>query len=491
MVEMEKKIRKFTRDTWIRIQPYIFIILMISVVAVILLFGAAAQTVSAIFIAITLITYALIATEKMHRTLASLGGAISTLIALKITGKMPDLMDVISGSSPLVDWSVILIIISVAIVSEIAKDSGLFDFITIKMIKRSGGEPLKLLLYFSLLMVLLSALLGDVPAFMIVCTLTMMVTKGLDLNPVPYVMTEIIVANATAMVTVVASFVNLLVAGYFGMNPAYFLSYVGFLAIGLPFALIAMVVTYLYVKRFYRKDLQREGISRTEIEKLKKSIMLLNEKEFIKDPKFFRNSAIILIGTLFLFAISSFIGIPFYVVGLIGAFAFIFMSGIDPLDAFHKVDWSLIFFIMGLFIVVGGLDRTGVLAAAGSAIGAAAAGSLPLLIIVITLFAGTISGFLDDISVATALIYTVKPMMVAAGLLTPTPILWAIMISANLGGNISPIGGVANIMGITALQKAGAKQGWKQFFKVGVPLTFIFLGLAMVYLIIVSALLGW
>nr|MDO8134715.1 SLC13 family permease [Candidatus Njordarchaeum guaymaensis] len=347
---------------------------------------------------------------------------------------------------------------------------------------------------FALLMLLLSALLGDVPAFMILCTLTIMVTKGLDLNPVPYIMTEIIVASATGMVTVVASFVNLLVAGYYKMNPAYFLSYAGFIVIGLPFALITVFITYFYMKRYYRKDLQREGVSKTELEKLRKSILSLNEKDFVKDPKFFRNSAVILIFTLALFATSSFIGLPFYVVGLIGAFAFIFMSGIDPIDAFHRVDWSLIFFLMGLFIVVGGLNETGLLTAAGGAIGMASGGSVPLLIIVITLFAGTVSGFLDDISVTTALIYTVPGILLALSSLgstiSPTPILWSIMISANLGGNISPIGGVANIIGVTALQKEGARQGWKQFFKVGIPLTYLFLGLNIVYLTILSAALA-
>ncbi len=488
MMGIERKIRKFTRDTWLRIQPYIFIILMVAVVAFVALLGGAGFPLF-ILLAITLVTYALIATEKMHRTLAALGGAISTLIALKATGLMADLNDALA----LVDWGVILIIISVAIISEIAKDSGLFDYITIKIIKKSRGEPDKLLLYFALLMLLLSALLGDVPAFMIISTLTIMVTKGLGLNPVPYVMTEIIVANATAMCTVVASFVNLLVAGssLFKGNPAYFLSYVGFLGIGLPFALITLFITYFYLKRYYRKDLHRGETSKADLEKLKKSIMALDEKEFVKDPKFFRNSAVILIVTLALFATASFVGIPFYVAGLIGAFAFIFMSGIDPIDAFHRVDWSLIFFLMGLFIVVGGLNRTGFLSDAGAAIGGASGGSLPLLIIMISLFAGTISGFLDDVSVTTALIYTVPGILAAIPSIIPTPVLWSVMISTNLGGNISPIGGVANIIGVTALQKEGAKQGWRDFFKVGIPLTFLFLLLTIAYLIGLSAILGW
>jgi Na+/H+ antiporter NhaD/arsenite permease-like protein len=494
VADVENKIRKFTKQTWLKIQPYIFIILMVIVVAIPLLIGGSATL--AIIVSITLVTYALIATEKMHKTLAALGGAISTLLALRMTGIMPDLSEALVK---FVDWEVILIIITVAIISEIAKDSGLFDYITIKIIKKSRGEPTKLLLYLSLLMLLLSALLGDVPAFMILCTLTIMVTKGLDLNPVPFIMTEIIVANATAMISVVASFVNLLVAGYFNMNPAQYLSYVGFIAIGAPFALMTMVITFLYVRRYYRKDMSRKEADKAYVEKLRKSIMTLNEKEFVKDPKFFRNSAAILIFTLALFALSSFMGIPFYLVGLIGAFAFIFMSGIDPIDAFHRVDWSLIFFLMGLFIVVGGLNETGLLAAAGGAIAALSGGSLIVLIVVITLFAGTISGFLDDVSVTTALIYVVPGIMLALGVSPSamsqspvlTPVLWSIMISANLGGNLSPIGGVANIIGITALQKAGMKQGWKQFFKVSIPLTYLFLGMTILYIVGLSAILGW
>jgi Na+/H+ antiporter NhaD/arsenite permease-like protein len=488
MTTVEEKVRKFTRQTWIKIQPYIFIILMVGIVALLLAFGGQANI--AIFFSITLVTYALIATEKMHRTLAALGGAILTLIALRLTNSPVGLDEALTK---FVDWGVILIIISVAIISEIAKDSGIFDYITIKIVKKSGGQPEKLLLYFALLTLLLSALIGDVPAFMIICTLTIMVTKGLNLNPVPYVMTEIIVANATAMVTVVASFVNLLVAGYFKMDPQYLLSYVGFLAIGLPFALLTMTITYFYLKWYYRKDMQKEGGSKAELDKLRKGIMALNERDFVKDPKFFRNSAVILIFTLALFAMSSFIGIPFYLVGLIGAFGFIFMSGIDPIDAFHKVDWSLIFFLMGLFIVVGGLSETGFLRDAGIALGGASGGSLPILILVLSFFAGTVSGFLDDVSVTTALIYVVPGIMLglSGSGISQTPVLWSIMISANLGGNMSPIGGVANIIGITALRKEGAKQGWKDFFKVGIPLTYLFLVLTVLYLVGLSAILSW
>jgi Na+/H+ antiporter NhaD/arsenite permease-like protein len=150
---------------------------------------------------------------------------------------------------------------------------------------------------------------------------------------------------------------------------------------------------------------------------------------------------------------------------------------------------------MGLFIVVGGLNEIGLLRSAGNAIGSGLGGSMPLLIVVLTLFAGTVSGFLDDVSVTTALVYVVPGILASLGPLpasgaTATPVLWSIMISANLGGNLSPIGGVANIIGVTALQKEGYKQGWKDFFKVGIPLTYLFLGLCIVYVIGLSAILG-
>ncbi len=487
MRSLEKKTRKFVRRTWIRIQPYIFIILMASVVAVVLLFGAAAQTVSAIFIAITLVTYALIATEKMHRTLAALGGAITTLIAFRVTGLITDLNQALD----LVSWSTLLIIITVAIISDIAKDSGIFHYIIIKIVKRSKGKPEKLLLYISLLTFLLTALLGNVPAFMIMSVLTVMITKEARMNPVPYIMTEIIIANASGVSTIVASFVNLLVSGYFNMNTQYFLSYVGFLAIGIPISLITMGTTYLFLKWYYRKDISKVDADKAESELLRKRLMSLNEKDFIKNPIFFRNSAVILIGTLALFAASSFIGLPFYLIGLMGAFAFIYMSGIDPREAFHKVDWSLIFFIMGLFIVVGGIDKAGVLEEAGNAIGAISGGSLPVLLIVMTLFSGILSGFMDNISVTTALLYAVNPIVLSAGLATPTPVLWAMMTGASFGANLTPIGGIANILGFVALEKEGAKQSWKKFFLVSIPVTFMCLGISIVYLVMLSTLLRW
>jgi Na+/H+ antiporter NhaD/arsenite permease-like protein len=368
-----EELRRITKRTRLYIQSYIFATLAISIILVMSFFGG---TTMSVFVAITFVTYAMIATEKMNRTLAALGGALSTLIALKLSGLMPDLTNALN----LVNWGVILTIVCITVISDIAKNSGVFDFITIKIIKRSRGEPVKLLFYLALLTFALTALLGSVPAFMILCALTIVLTKNLGLNPVPYIMGEIIVSNATSMSTVVASFVNLVVAGYFKTSPTYFLSYTTFLVIGVPFALIALFVSYLYLRWSYREQIAPKGIGRIERQRLRKKVMALDEISMIKDPTFFRNSAVTLVVTLALFALSSFVGVPLYLVALIGAFAFLFMSGIEPVEAFRKVDWSLIFFLMGLFIVLGGLDKTGLLEATGHELGSVSRGSLSVLV---------------------------------------------------------------------------------------------------------------
>ena len=169
----------------------------------------------------------------------------------------------------------------------------------------------------------LSALTSS-PAFLIVGALTLVVTKNLDLDPKPFLVSEIMIANTAGVCTVISSFVNILIASKYNLAPVHFLSYVAFAALAVPIGGLLVIVNLLVFKMIYGKQLQKEV--ETLSEDLKRTLIGLDEWLVVKNRGAFYRSAILLIGTIATFAVASFINMPFFLVALTSAILFIFFS---------------------------------------------------------------------------------------------------------------------------------------------------------------------
>ncbi|MEM2145270.1 MAG: SLC13 family permease [Candidatus Jordarchaeaceae archaeon] len=471
-----------------------------------------------IFTTITLVTFGLIATKRLHRTVAALGGAVATLIAggyfsyvyswvpfftyftslyyqvemglpLITPVWQPLLFSFTDVYKEFVNWSTILIIISVVIITSVARRSGLFEYLIIKVAKFSGGNIKRLFIYIWVLTFVLTMLLGNNPTFIIVSVLVFQIARVLDLDPVPYILGTMFVVNAGSSSTVIGGFVNILVSGYYNLDPSRWLSYPTFIVLGLPIALVCMIVSLFFIFHYYR-DAFQIPMERTDQLDVRYRLLSFDERILVRNPKIFRRLAALLAATIAGFIVAGFVGVPFYVIALIFAFAFLFVSGENPERTLREVNWSLVFFFIGIFIVVGGVNSTHALGNLGNSLGTLTSTNVPGTISLVALFCGVLSGVLYNISVATAMIY-VTPSLSMSALINQNIVIWSLLYGANLGSNLTPLGGTPNLIAITSLEREGYHVSWRSFLKIGVPITFVSLFAGIILLTVFAHLLGW
>ncbi len=449
------------------------------------------STVAMIGIAIILIaTYVLISTEKMNKTLAALLGGIGVILFVKVIFLTSGIKIFTDAElfGELIHWRTITIVVSVLVIVEASRESGLFDFITIKIIKLTEGEPIKIFLYMNLLTFGLSALLGAAPAFIIVGALTLVVTRNMHLDPVPFIVSEIMTANSAGVSTVISSFVNILVASNYDLAHKYFLSYEGFIVLGLPIGVLLVITNLFLFKLLYGKKMQEETANISV--DLKRTFLGLDEWQVVRSRRVFYIAAILLIGTIAAFIIASFINMPFYVVALTSAILFILFSDTRIEIILRQIDWEMAIFFVAIFILVGGAHKVGLLDIFAESISIVAGDNKYLLWFIIIWLSAILSGFMDNISVTAVLIFVI-PTIATTGGFSETAIIWSTILGANLGANLTPIGGVANIVAIGLLKKEGNGISWLEFMKLGTLITIVNLVVATGYIFLISALLGW
>jgi len=420
-----------------------------------------------VFTAVFVCTYVLIFTEKINRTLAALLGAV-VIVSL---GEAFSIFsyEAIAG---FLDFETIAILIGMFIMTGAAESVGMFHFLAIKVMKASRGEPSRLLLYLSLLTVLLSSILSNIVAIMIMGSLTMRIARDLDLDPKPYIIIESILANLGGLVFLVSSVPNIMV------GIAAEISFLGFLAVSVPLSLVLLGVTLFVFKRVF--GMGEAGVARASMESL-------DEWSVIKDRRKFYRSVALMITVLTFFAIGDLLRVGLPVIAITGSVFMLLVTGVDMEDALRKVGWSTIFFIMGLFVIVGALNKVGVLSMLAALFTSGTGGNVPLSILSVLWVASLSSAFVVDIPATAVLIPVVQD---AAGLLGPGSFLlwWALIFGIGLGANFFPFSSSSTIIALKILRKE-KRVSIKEYAKIGVTVCTIQLVVATFYLMTLYLLL--
>jgi Na+/H+ antiporter NhaD/arsenite permease-like protein len=399
-------------------------------------------------------TYALIATGKLHKVTAALCGAIVCTILGLVFGvlhKYEEIHQVLAK-----DIGVLGVIVGTSILVDVAGKSGLFQFLAVKIAKKAKGDPKKLFSSLIVLTVLFVSLLTIAPGTLIVVSLSLVLCRTLNLEPKPYLVGVAISANSGALVTFASGICTLMVGS------AAKLPYGHFFIVSTPMAIATAVVAWLVVGRFYKKDLTADPSTAGD---RAKAVAAFDEWAMVPDRRVFWRSAILLCLTIVGFATAQPLGIGLDFVAMAGGAAAILFSGQDPEDAVKKVNWTVIVFFIGLFVMIGTVEHSGLLQQAAGLLSDVSAGNIHVATIVLVLFTAVTSGIMDNIPVAATMIPIVATMTQE---LPAAPLWWGLTIAANLGGNGTPIGSISGVIALSALQESGkGKVSWGEWFKVG------------------------
>ncbi len=416
------------------------------------------QTIIAVVFFILL--FLLISLEVVNKTILSLLGAV-LFIAMGVINEQTSYNEI--------DWNVIFLLVGMMIIVGITKKTGLFQYIAIKSAKAVKGDPMKILILFSLLTALLSALLDNVTTVLILTPVTILISVELGLNPAPFIISCALASNIGGMATLIGDPPNIMIGSAAGFGFTEFLVVLG------PLVIILMVVHSLIMLFTFRKDL------RVSMER-RARIMDFDEKASIQDKGLLIKSLSVLGAVILLFLFHSHIGLEPATVALGGAAVLMLLSGGEEVDEyFHEVEWATIFFFIGLFIMVGALVSLGVIDFLATKYLNLTKGSVSTTSLSIIWVSGFLSAFLDNIPYVATMIPLVEHLGKELGAMSINPVWWSLAIGACLGGNGTLIGASANVVSAGISGRSGFKISFLEFTKYGMLTMLITLVISTVY----------
>ena len=413
-----------------------------------------------ISIVIFLVVFALIISEKIHRTTAALAGAVVLILTGIVT------FDV---GMEHIDFGTLGVLVGMMIFVAVVKQSGIFEYIAIKTAKIAKGNPWTIMVLFCIITAVLSAFLDNVTTVLLVGPVTFTVCKMLKMTPVPYFIVEIMASNIGGTATLIGDPPNIMIGMQAGLTMLDFIVYNGPAIVMIMVAAIAM----FYV--LYGKNMSATS---DEME----SIMHLHAHEAITDKSLFHKSVAMTIIVALAFVFHSVIGVEPSVVALTAAAIMLIISSAEIEKVLLDVEWATIGFFAGLFIVVGGLVETGVIDMLANGLIDVTGGDVMITIIVLVWASAIISSFLDNIPMVATLI----PIILAIGNtgVDVMPYWWAISLGACIGGIGTQIGASANVV-LSGMSKSyGYPITFMEYTKIAFPMMLVFTAISCAYLVL-------
>jgi Na+/H+ antiporter NhaD/arsenite permease-like protein len=417
--------------------------------------------VTAVAVAVFVGAYVLIATERVHRVVAALGGA-AIMLLLRIVDSERAFHGVETG----IDWEVIFLLLGMMVIVAVLRRTGLFEYLAIWSAKRARGRPYRIMVILCIVTAVTAALVDNVTTVLLVAPVTVLIAERLGTSPVPYLIAEVLASNIGGTATLVGDPPNIIIGSRAG------LSYMEFLANLGPIALIVLILFLVMARLLFRSDLVADPRRVAEV-------MDLDEREAIRDPGLLIRSAVVLVVVTLGFLFHSVLHYDPSVVALVGAGGLLALSGLRFGQLSRDVEWETLVFFMGLFVMVGALVEVG--AIDGLARSAAdLTGGRPLLaVMLILVVSAVLSGIVDNIP------YVAAMAPVVAGLssdLGGDVLWWALALGADLGGNATAVGASANVVVLGIADRSGYPIRFVDFLKYGGLVTVMSIAVSAAYL---------
>jgi len=424
---------------------------------------------------IFVIAYAAIVSEKIHKTVVAICGA-----SLMLLFKILDQHEAFHLEEFGVDWNVIFLLIGMMIIINLIRPTGFFEYIAIKSAKAGRGEPVRIMIIFALVTAGLSALLDNVTTVLLIAPVTLFIADALDVDPVPYLIIEALASNIGGTATLIGDPPNIMIASKAR------LTFMDFLMHLTPVVVIMMAVLVVIIKLVFGNRL------RTRPE-LRQRVLAMDEKEAITDLPLLKKSLLVLTLVLIGFVFHGPLHYEPATVALFGAGLLLLLSGTkEPHRVLAEIEWPTLFFFIGLFIIIGGVVKVGLIEWMSTQMLTLTHGNLFGTSMLLLWFSAIASAIIDNIPY----VATMNPLVIdmarnlwpgetgVALLQHPDlmPLWWSLALGACLGGNGTPIGASANVIVVGMSERAGKRISFMRFVAYGLPIMLLTVFIAMIYI---------
>ncbi|WP_088186540.1 ArsB/NhaD family transporter [Desulfosporosinus sp. FKA] len=413
-----------------------------------------------ITLVIFLLTYGLIITETLNRTVVALMGASLILFANVLNQEQ---------AIQAIDFNTIGLLIGMMIIVGITRRTGVFEYTAIKAAKLAKGDPVLILVALSAVTAITSSLLDNVTTVLLIVPVTFSICSELSIDPIPFLISQILASNIGGTATLIGDPPNIMIGSASGLS---FLDFAQNLFI--PIA-ATFLITMLILRVIYRKKLTASELARARI-------MDLPELEAIKDFALLKKSLFVLTLTILGFLLHKVLNFEPATIAIGGATLLLLITKEEPEDIFLTIEWPTLFFFAGLFIIVGALNQVGVIEWVARRSIEATGGVISATTMLILWLSAIASAFIDNIPFVATMIPLIQKMGQIGGITNLKPLWWALSLGACLGGNGTLIGASANVIVAGLAEKNGVILTYKGFLKIAFPLMILSVIISTVYI---------
>ncbi|SMD08153.1 ArsB/NhaD family transporter [Sporomusa malonica] len=419
-----------------------------------------------IALAVFLVVYAVIISEKIHRTVIAMAGAM-TVIGLGVLTQERAIQHI--------DFNTIGLLVGMMIIVNITAETGVFNYLAIWSAKKVNADPVKLFIALSTLTAVCSALLDNVTTVLLTVPVTISITSQLKVPPTPYLIAQILSSNIGGTATLIGDPPNIMIGS--AVKELTFMAFVDNLT---AVAFLIHFVTIAILVWIYRDKLKAP-------DELRAKIMQLDETKQLHNNKLLQTCLFVLTLTIGMFVAHQYLHLDSATVALIGASLLLLLtagqSERNLEHIFNKIEWVALFFFIGLFVIVGGLVDTGIISfLAGKAI-EFTSGNLVATSLLVLWFSAIASAFVDNIPFVATMIPLIKDLG-SLGITNLEPIWWSLSLGSCLGGNGTIIGASANIIVAGMAAQQGYHITFRSYFKIAFPLMLLSICMSTVYVVI-------
>lgn len=418
------------------------------------------DTTQILSVVVFVVALALIISEKVHRTLVALVGAV-VLMALQV---LP-----FETAMTYLDFNTLGVLLGMMLFVSIVKLSGVFEYLAIKCAHLAKGNPWRIMMLLAILTAVLSAFLDNVTTVLLVGPMTLTLCKLLKVNPAPFFITEIMASNIGGTATLIGDPPNIMIGSEAGLT---FFDFILYDAPAVVIIMTAVIAVFYFV---YGRKLSASAESRAEI-------MALDERDCIRDKKLLRISFVMIVLVVVGFMLHGVLGVESSVIAMSAAGILLLISHEKIEQALLEVEWTTLTFFAGLFIIVGALSETGVISMLAHALIDVTGGNTFVMMLVLLIGSAIISSFLDNIPFVATMIPILLTMETTG--MDVMPLWWALSLGACLGGNGTLIGASANVVLSDISKKNGHEITFAHFTKTCFPIMLLTILISGIYLVV-------